>query len=162
MHKVLLSTMAAVIVGHFAACSIPSDSPREPKAQAAPAPIEKPRDETRRFPSQGRVSVEIVDNHVMSKDFLPGGNVAQYNDNGKQWRQFLLQVDSPASAALLLNEYRGAMEGAKYLAHMGGYFGKDGAEDVLVMQKGRWLMGIAGLPEKEADMLARGFAARLD
>ena len=98
----------------------------------------------------------------MGKDFLPGGNVARYDDNGKQWRQFLVHVDSPTSAALLLNEYRGAMEGAKYLAHMGGYFGKDGEDDVLVLQKGRWVMGIVGLPEKEADMVARDFAARLD
>lgn len=162
MHRFLFAVIAAAIVGYFSACSIPSDSPPKPKAGAARAPTEKPRDETRRFPSQGRVSVEIVDDHVMGKDFLPGGNVAQYDDNGKQWRQFLAHVDSPTSAALLLNEYRGEMEGAKYLAHMGGYFGKDGADDVLVMQKGRWLMGIAGLPEKEADMVARGFAARLD
>ncbi|MDA1312124.1 MAG: hypothetical protein O2968_02210 [Acidobacteria bacterium] len=162
MHRFFFAVIAAAIVGYFSACSIPSDSPREPKAEATRVPTEKPRDETRRFPSQGRVSVEIVDNHVMGKDFLPGGNVAQYDDNGKQWRQFLVAVDLPTSAALLLNEYRGEMEGPKYLAHMGGYFGKDGSEDVLVMQKGRWLMGIAGLPQQEADMVARGFAARLD
>ena len=98
----------------------------------------------------------------MGKDFLPGGNVAEYDDKGTPWRQFLVRVDSPTSAALLLNEYRGVMEGAKYLAHMGGYFGKDGEDDVLVLQKGRWVMGIVGLPEKEADMVARGYAARLD
>jgi hypothetical protein len=162
MSRVLLVATVSVIIGASSACSIPGDQPEKPKAEAAPPSAKKPREETRRFPSQNRVSVEIVDNHVMGKDFLPGGNVAQYDDNGKRWRQFLVQVDSPTSAALLLNEYRAQMEGPKYLAHMGGYFGKDGVEDVLVMQKARWVLGIVGLSQKDADIVARNFAARVD
>ena len=152
----------AVLVFLSIACSVPSDAPKEVKAKKEPAPVQRPNDETRRFPSQDRVSVEIVDNHIMGKDFLPGGNLATYKAKGKEWQQFLVHDASPTSAALLLNEYRAALESPKYLAHMGGYFGKDGDTDVLVMQKGRWVLGIAGLPEKEADMVARGFAARLD
>ena len=158
MRRQALAVLALLLM----ACSVPSDAPKEPKAKKEPAPVQKPNDETRRFPLQDRVSVEIVDDHIMGKDFLPGGNLASYEAKGKEWQQFLVHDASPASAALLLNEYRGAMEGPKYLAHMGGYFGKDGNTDVLVMQKGRWLLGIVGLPEKEADMVARGFAARLD
>ena len=158
MRKPALAALAVLL----ASCDIPSDAPKEPQVAKAPPPIQKPRDETRRFPSQDRISVEIVDNQILGKEFLPGGNLAFYERNGKKWRQFLVQADSATAAALLLNEYRAAMADPKYLAHMGGYFGKDGNDDVLVIQKGRWVMGIVGLPEKDADMVARGSAAWLD
>jgi len=158
MRRQALAVLALLLI----ACSVPSDAPKEPKAKRDTVPVQKPSDETRRFPLQDRVSVDLVDNHIMGKDFLPGGNLASYDAKGKKWQQFLVYDASPTSAALLLNEYRGALESPKYLAHMGGYFGKDGDADVLVMQKGRWLLGLVGLPEKEADMLARGFAVRLD
>ena len=113
MRKVLLFGAVSVLIGASCACSIPSDQPAETKTAKVSPPVEKPRDETRRFRSRNRVSVELVLNHVMGKDFLPGGNVARYDDNEKQWRQFLVHVDSPTSAALLLNEYRGAMYEAR-------------------------------------------------
>lgn len=152
----------AALVVLFAACDIPGDVPKEPKMDSSSAPIQKPRDETRRFPSQDRIRVEIIDDQMLGKEFLPGGNLAFYDRNGKKWRQFLVQADSATAAALLLNDYRAAMTEPKYLAHMGGYFGKDGNDDVLVLQKGRWVMGVVGLPEKDADSAARGSAAWLD
>jgi len=45
---------------------------------------------------------------------------------------------------------------------MGGYFGMDGAAPVYILQKGAFLAGFVGLPEKDADLLARQFAARLN
>ena len=158
MRKPALAALAVLL----ASCDIPSDAPKEPQVAKAPPPIQKPRDETRRFPSQDRIRVEIIDDQILGKEFLRGGNLAFYERNGKKWRQFLVQADSATAAALLLNEYRAAMADPKYLAHMGGYFGKDGNDDVLVIQKGRWVMGIVGLPEKDADMVARGSAAWLD
>jgi hypothetical protein len=44
---------------------------------------------------------------------------------------------------------------------MGGYFGMDGDRPVYIFQKGVFLAGFVGLPEKDADVLARQFAARL-
>ena len=38
----------------------------------------------------------------------------------------------------------------------------DGALPVYVFPKGAYLAGLVGLPEKDADLLARQFAARLD
>ena len=152
----------AALVVLFAACDIPSDAPKEPKMDNAPPLIQKPSDETRRFPLQDRIRVEIIDDQILGKEFLPGGNLAFYDRNGKNWRQFLVQADSATAAALLLNDYRASMTEPKYLAHMGGYFGKDGNDDVLVLQKGRWVMGVVGLPEEDADIAARGSAAWLD
>lgn len=153
--------LAALLV-FFAACDIPSDAPTEPKTDNASPPVQKPRDETRRFPSQDRIRVEVIDDQILGKEFLPGGNLAFYERNGKKWRQFLVEADSATTAALLLNDYRAAMTEPKYLAHMGGYFGKDGNDDVLVLQKGSWVMGVVGLAEKDADIMARGSAAWLD
>ena len=81
--------LAALLV-LFAACDIPSDAPTEPKTDNASPPVQKPRDETRRFPSQDRIRVEIIDDQILGKEFLPGGNLAFYERNGKKWRQFLL------------------------------------------------------------------------
>ena len=149
-----------LIMGFCAACSIPSDQPAEKKA-AEPVPVVKPSDESRRFPSKDRVKIELVDNHIMGKDFLAGGNVAKYKRRDKTYRQFLTQAKNAEAAALLLYDYSNTLSDARYLAHMGGYFGKDGDEEVLVLQKGKWVAGVVGLPEKEADLVARDFAARL-
>lgn len=128
----------------------------------AAAPAVKLRDESRRFPSKDRVAIELVDNQVMGKDFLPGGNVAEYSRGGKTYRQFLTQAKNPKAAALLLYDYKNTLSDARYVAHMGGFFGKDGDQDVFVFPKDKWLAGVVGLPEKEADLVARDFAARLN
>jgi len=119
-------------------------------------------DESRRFPLGDRTSLRLIDDHVLGKDFLPGGNIAEYRRKGKTYQQFLVHSTSPESAALLLFDFKGHLKDAKYLAHMGGYFGMDEATPVYMFQKGVFLAGFVGLPEKEADVLARQFAARLD
>jgi len=141
------------------ACGNP---PPKQQTQAAPAPAAKPVDEGRRFPVADRVSLRLVDDHILGKDFLPGGNVAEYRRKGKTYQQFLIRTESAQAAALLMFDYQSHLKGAKYLAHMGGYFGTDGATPVYLFAKGVYLAGFVGLPEKEADPLARQFAARLD
>jgi hypothetical protein len=119
-------------------------------------------DESRRFPLADRVALRLVDDHVLGKDFLPGGNVADYKRKGKTYQQFLVRSTSNEAAALLMFDFKGHLKDAKYLAHMGGYFGLDGSTPVYMFQKGVFLAGFVGLPEKDADVLARQFAARLD
>lgn len=143
-------------------CGCGSEPPKQ-QPQNAPAPAApKPVDEARRFPVADRVSLQLVDNHVLGKEYLPGGNVAEYRRKGKSYQQFLVHSSSAESAALLLFDFKGHLSGAKYLAHMGGYFGMDGATPVYIFQKGVFLAGLIGLPEKDAEPLARQFAARLD
>ena len=143
-------------------CACGGAPPKE-QPQPAPAPAAaKPVDESRRFPLADRVSIRLADDHVLGKDFLPGGNIAEYRRKGKSYQQFLVRSMSAESAALLLFDFKGHLQDAKYLAHMGGYFGMDGATPVYLFQKGVFLAGFVGLPEKEADLLARQFAARLD
>jgi len=120
-----------------------------------------PADESRRFPTAGQISMRVVNDHVLDKDFLPGGNVAEYKQKGRSYQQFLVRSKTPEAAALLLFEHKSHLRDAKYLAHMGGYYGMDGDKPVYIFQKGVFLAGFVGLPEKEADILARQFAARL-
>ena len=140
----------------LSACSSP---PAQNAPAAAPA---KPQDESRRFPLADQVSMRLVDDHVLDKDFLPGGNVAEYKRKGKTYQQFLVHAKSSEAAALLLFDFKGHLRDAKFLPHMGGYFGMDGATPVYILQKAAFLAGFVGLPEKDADLLARQFAARLD
>jgi hypothetical protein len=134
-----------------------------PTKQPASAPIIAlaPPDESRRFPLAGQIGMRMVNDHVLDKDFLPGGNVAEYKQRGKTYQQFLVRSGTPEAAALLLFEHKSHLRDAKFLAHMGGYYGMDGAKPVYIFQKGIFLAGFVGLPEKEADVLARQFAARL-
>lgn len=143
-------------------CGCGPEPPKE-QSQSAPAPAApKPVDEGRRFPMADRVSLQLVDNHVLGKDYLPGGNVAEYRRKGRSYQQFLVHSSSAEAAALLLFDFKGHLSGAKFLAHMGGYFGMDGSTPVYIFQKGVFLAGLIGLPEKDAEPLARQFAARLD
>ena len=152
---------AAGVMAMLCACG--STPPKDQMRTAAPAPAAvKPADEARRFPLADRVTMQLVDDHVLGKDFLPGGNVAEYRRKGKTYQQFLVRSQSAESAALLLFDFKGHLKDAKYLAHMGGYFGMDGTTPVYIFQKSVFLAGFVGLPEKDADVLARQFAARLD
>ena len=144
----------------LSACGSPP--PKEAAQNPPAAATVKPLDESRRFPLADQVSMRLVDDHVLGKDFLPGGNVADYKRKGKTYQQFLVHAKSPEASALLLFEFKGHLRDAKFLPHMAGYFGMDGAAPVYILQKGAFLAGFVGLPEKDADLLARQFAARLN
>jgi len=140
-------------------CSVPTEEPAAKSAEPAPAPV---ADESRRFPMQDRVTVDIVADNLLGKDFLPGGNLAEYARDGQTYQQFLMETQSGETAALLMFDYKNALADAKYLPHMGGYFGSDGGQPVYVFAKEKWVAGIVGLPQEEADLVAREFAARLN
>ncbi len=150
----------AALMALLCACGSepPKQQPQSASARAAPKPV----DEGRRFPVADRVSLDLTADHVLGKDYLPGGNVAEYRRKGRTYQQFLVHSESAEAAALLLFDFKGHLRDAKYLAHMGGYFGMDGSKPVYIFQKGVFLAGLSGLPEKEADPIARQFAARLN
>jgi hypothetical protein len=128
-----------------------------PKKKAAPV-----ADERRRFPPQDQVKMEVAQDRLLGKDFLPGGNVAEYKRRGKTYQQFLVRAASPDKAAFLLLDFKNVLTGARFIPHMGAFYGKDGEKPVYVLQKGVWLAGYVGLTDKEAEPLAREFAARLN
>jgi len=93
---------------------------------------------------------------------LPPGNLAEYAGGGKTYHLFLGEAKSGEAAALVMFDYKKTFTDSKLLPHMGGYYGMDAGQPVYIFVKGKWLAGIVGLEEAEADPLAREFAARLD
>jgi hypothetical protein len=149
----------AVLIA-LAGCGEPAKHADAPAKKAAPRP--KPSDESRRFPSANQVKIELVEDNILGKDFLPGGNLAEYRRRGKTYQQFLVRAETPDKAALLLFDFKNALANAQFVPHMGAYSGMDGDKPVYVLQKGVWLGGYVGLTEREAEPLAREFAARLN
>ncbi len=144
-------------LGLLAACGAPV---RETPSKK-PAPAVKPADESRRFPIKNRVRIELLENQLLGRAFLPGGNLAEYRLGGRTYQQFLVRAGTADQAALLMFDFQKTLKDARFLAHMGGYFGRDGEAPVYVFAKGVFFAGFVGLEEKQADLLAREFAARL-
>jgi len=138
----------------------------EPKP-AAPEPAHtagtaKPADESRRFPLANRVDTLVVEHGLLGKPFMPGGTLAHFKRGKTEYIMFIAKMPSAQDAAFLLLDWNKALAGAKNIPSFGGYFGQDGGSPVFVFAKNAWIAGIAGLPEKDADLAARSLAAHLD
>ncbi len=128
-----------------------------PEKKAAP----KPLDLSAYFAKEGQVGMELVDNHVLGKDYLPGGNLAQYDKGGKKYQQFLIRTRDNESAALLAFEIKGKLGDSKFAPNFGGYFGMDGDQPVFLFPRGKHVGGYVGLSQKDAEDDARVFANRV-
>jgi hypothetical protein len=148
--------LAFALIG--AGCSNPA--PEVKSIQPAEV-TEPPPDQSQHFPQAGLVKMDRVPDHLLGKHFMPGGNLAIYRRGKLEYQQFLGKMPDADHAAFLLLDWNKELKGAKYLAHMGGYAGMDGDRQVYVFTKGAWIAGIAGLPQEQADVVARQFAARL-
>jgi hypothetical protein len=148
----------------LAGCGAPAPRQDAANADAAPAATKAPMPapEDRRFPVEGRGEVTQTADPLYGKKFLTGGNIAKYKRGASEFELFLIKSSNPSAPASMMFEYKGALTGAKFIAHFGGYAGKDGDTEVFLFSKGNWLAGIRGLPLAEADLLARDFASRLD
>jgi hypothetical protein len=151
--------LAVALLG---ACGGANEAPATKAEKKELAPAAKPPDESRRFPTTNRAKIEIVDNHLLGKDFLPGGNLADYERDGKKYQQFLITCASPDQATFLMMDFKDKLRDAKFLATYGGYVGFDGDTPVLMFPRNNYLAGVLGLPQEEADQVARDFAARLN
>jgi hypothetical protein len=104
------------------------------------------------------VETKVVDSQLLGKKFMPGGTLAHYKRGSVEYDMFLARTPD---AALLLPDWSRALTGSKLVPSFGGYFGQDGGRPVFVFAKGTWIVGIAGLAEKEADTKARLLATRI-
>jgi hypothetical protein len=153
--QVLLLAAALLI-----SCGTAPQPPAPEPAKPAEAP--KPSDESRRFPLPNRVDTQVVDDHLLGKPFMPGGTLAHYRRGKIEYSMFLARMPSPQDAAFLLLDWNKALAGATLIPSFGGYFGQDAGRPVFVFAKNAWIAGVAGLPEKDADLAARTLAAHLD
>jgi hypothetical protein len=138
----------------------------EPKPATTEAPrkaeVVKPADETRRFPLANQVDTKVVDKELMGKAFMPGGTLAHYKKGKTEYDMFVGKLPGSGDAALLLPDWSKALTDSTLVPSFGGYFGMDSGRPVFVFAKGSWIAGIAGLPQKDADLLARTLAAQLN
>ena len=147
--------LAVLLVLATGCSSTVSQPPAAKTSEAAPPP---PVDQSIKFPQLNQVKMELVRDHLLGKDFMPGGNLGSYKLGKIEYQQFLGKFPDAQKAAFSLLDWQKTLKPAKYLAHMGGYFGNDGDRPVYVFAKGAWIAGFVGLPEAQADVLARQFA----
>jgi hypothetical protein len=151
----------AVVTVLLASCgSEPKPATTQEPAKKAEAP--RPRDETRRFPMANLVDTKVVNDHMLGKPFMPGGTLAHYKKGKIEYDMFVVKMPSALDAATALPDWNKALTNSKLVPSFGGYFGTDEGKRVFVFTKGDWVAGVVGLPEKDADLQARGLASRLD
>ena len=92
---------------------------------------------------------------------LPGGTIGSYVVKGAKYRLFIVRAETSQGAALLLLNMKNAMPDAAYVAHMGGYSGTYNGAPLYAFAKLQFLAGVVGLPNSEADTVARQLASRL-
>jgi hypothetical protein len=153
-----LSLCGLVVI---AGCSVQCSSPEKPRTQEAAAEVAPPEDQSRHFPNANLVKMDVVRDHLLDQKFMPGGNLANYQQGSTKYQQFLAKLPDAQQAAFLLLDWKKALGGAKYLAHMGGYYGTLNGRPLYVFAKGPWIAGVVGLAEEKADPIARQFASRL-
>lgn len=137
---------------------------KQATAPAAAAPARtavRPADETRHFPPADRVDVKIVDDKILGRDFLPGGNLATYKKGGAEYQMFLVKAKDTTEPALWLLDLKKQMTGAKLNAGFGGYYGMDSGKPLFAFTKNNYLAGVIGLSEKQSDSVARELAVRI-
>ncbi len=158
--RIVALTLAATAAVLLVSCGAdPKPAAPQPAATIAAA---KPADESRRLPLTNRVDAQVVDNHLLGKSFMPGGTLAHYKHGKVEYSMFVAKAPDAQAAAFLLLDWNKALTASKIISSFGGYFGQDAGNPVFVFAKNTWIAGVAGLPEKDADLAARSLAAHLD
>ena len=142
------------------ACGSPEQKPAAVKQAAAPT--EQIRDQTHLFRKEGLVEAKVVDSNLGGKDFMPGGNLAEYEKDGKRYQVFFTLRRNADRALLLSMNYRDILDGQEFVPAYGGFFGMDGDTPTLVFQKQKYVVAVTGLKLEDADQAARRIAGYLN
>ncbi|SPE39068.1 exported hypothetical protein [Candidatus Sulfopaludibacter sp. SbA3] len=149
----LVAGMAALWTG----CGPDSQPAAAPVAEKVASP--KPADDSRFFPKTDLVETKVIDSELMGKKFMPGGTLAHYKRGTVEFDMFVAKT---TDGAYLLPDWSKVLTDAKLVASFGGYYGTDAGRPVFVFARGKWIVGIAGLQEKDADAEARVLANRIE
>lgn len=136
--------------------------PSEQGGQQAAAPAEVIRDETYRFSKTGLVEAKVVADNLGDKDFMPGGNFAEYETDGKKYQVFFTLRRNQQQATFLSMDYRDALADYKFIPHFGGFYGMDGDIPTLVFPKENYVVAVTGLELEDADQAGRLIAGYLN
>ncbi len=133
-----------------------------PAAEEAARPAEEIRDETHRFHKEGLVEAKVVETGLGGKDFMPGGNFAEYEADGSRYQVFFTKRRNADQALFLSMDYKELLADAKFVAHFGGFFGMDGETPTLIFQKNEYFIVVTGLDLEAADQAGRMIAGYLN
>ena len=145
----------------LAACGSPEEGVA-PETKQAAAPLEEIRDETHRFHKTGLIEAKVVNDNLGGKDFMPGGNFAEYEQDGKKYQVFFTLRRNNEQAMFLSMDYRDILGDQKFVPHFGGFYGMDGETPTLVFQKQKYVIVVAGLELADADQAGRLIAGYLN
>lgn len=158
MRSFLLVVCFTILIGCSQSTQQKSPNPGAKKT-ASPVPVV---DESHRFPKKDLMETRVVEDHILEKQNLPGGNIARYQSGNKSYELILVKAKSPETAAIWLLDLKGMLTNPAFVASFGGYYGMDGDKPLFLFQKGSYLAGVSGLPQAEADLIAREFATRFN
>jgi hypothetical protein len=123
---------ALIVVLLLTGCgSSPELQSKDAQTKDAQSKSEAVADHTALLPKQGLVSSRLVPDHLLGVARLPGGSLGEYDVKGKKYLLFIIEAATSQKAAFLLLDLKATLRTPEYLAYMGGYFGSDGARDIL-------------------------------
>lgn len=155
-----ISALLTVVSGLFL-ISCGSENRPAPAAEVPKKAAPKIFDEWRRFPKENLIDTKVVQTNLMGKSFMPGGTLARYKKGKTEYEMFLAEYPTADDAAIASLDWKKALDDSKLVPSFGGCFGKDAGRPVFVFPKNKWIAGVAGLPEKEADAVARVLAGQI-
>ena len=162
--RAILFTIGCSLI--FTSCTQPNQTTEKaappPAKEASPTPPDPPADESHRFPTKDQVNFQLVNDHMLGKQQLPGGNLATYKSKGKTYELFLIKAKSSEAAAIWLLDLKSSLTKPAFVASFGGYYGLDNETPLFIFQKGAYLAGVSGLKQADADKVARELAARIN
>ena len=120
----------------------------------------KPANEARQLPTEDRVSLRTVGDHILGKRFLPGGTIAHYKKDATEYDMFVVQFPTATDMSIALANLEANIQGARLVRSLGGYFGSDAGRTIFVFPMDQWLGGVIGLPPPESEQAARELTAR--
>lgn len=155
-----ISALLTVVSGLFLISCGSANRPA-PAAEVPKKAAPKIFDEWRRFPKENLIDTKVVQTNLMGKSFMPGGTLARYKKGKTEYEMFLAEYPTADDAAIASLDWKKALDDSRLVPSFGGCFGKDAGRPVFVFPKNQWIAGVAGLPEKEADAVARVLAGQI-
>ena len=154
---------AALCLALLVALSCGSSPSGQSAASTKPSvPAEPVRDETHRFDKTGLVESKVVTDQLGGKEFMPGGNLAEYERDGVKYQVFFALRRNAEQAMFLAMDYRDTLSDSEFILHFGGFFGMDGETPTLIFSKDKYVIGVTGLEFDDADQAGRLIAAFLN
>ena len=86
--------------------------------------------------------------------------MAHYKTATTEYDMFVAQFPTHTDASIALANLEATIQGPKLVKSLDGYFGADAGRPIFVFPMDRWIGGVVGLRQPEAEEAARVLIAR--